>query len=566
MPVKTDDCKKIRRLLALRPGDRSAAEQSMVTAHLAACPGCAALARAYAGQDRLIRNAPRAGLTALQRGQLFLRIQRERRRTRMHIRLSKAVGAAALLVVVAGLALGLNALLPRNARPASRETAALTATVPHETREVVPATPEQAQGVSPDQEIDTQEAVLTATVPHETREVVPATPEQAQGVSPGQEIDAQELEAALIGRILPWATGPWARCGWEVLGEMAQELYVWAYCQDGVTATSLPAVARLRQDESGDWHVQEVQIPRDGTLYGQDVRALFPPEVQARISAHDIDLQAIQEKISARVTLVVFSGRPDPTWLLTPVEEEALWQKLGGLPEAGATPDEKETVSLGYRGFQLWLPAGRGRPARQVRLFEGSVRLETEGQISWRVDENRLLEQWLLEIAAEHMAPEDAVLIDTIDQEIKEAPSQFAIYLVVQTGAAQDSFQAELNDLELEETPVLSMDDIVRYVWDTHRMTLTDAAYERLARLPVPVAPGLPFVVCVGGERIYAGEFWTSLSSAIYHGIVIDVLPATAKRPLRIQLGYPESEFFTGEDLRADPRIMRALEEAGKFE
>ena len=110
--------------------------------------------------------------------------------------------------------------------------------------------------------------------------------------------------------------------------------------------------------------------------------------------------------------------------------------------------------------------------------------------------------------------------------------------------------------------PILSADDVVSYDWATHEMTLTDAAYERLARLRVPVAPGIPFVVCVGREPIYRGEFWSSFSSATFDGIVIDVLPATDKQPVRIQLGYPESpDLFTGEDLRADPRIFQSLKE-----
>ena len=97
-------------------------------------------------------------------------------------------------------------------------------------------------------------------------------------------------------------------------------------------------------------------------------------------------------------------------------------------------------------------------------------------------------------------------------------------------------------------------------------MTLTDAAYERIAGLEVPIAPGIPFVVCVDGEPIYRGAFWASYSSASYDGIVIDVLPAVNMEPLRLQLGYPGPDFFTGEDLRADARIFQALKEAGKLE
>jgi hypothetical protein len=52
-----------------------------------------------------------------------------------------------------------------------------------------------------------------------------------------------------------------------------------------------------------------------------------------------------------------------------------------------------------------------------------------------------------------------------------------------------------------------------------------------------------------------------------YSGIVIDTLSAQMDNPtIRLQLGYPESpEFFEGEDLRSDPRILLSLEDAGKL-
>jgi hypothetical protein len=149
-----------------------------------------------------------------------------------------------------------------------------------------------------------------------------------------------------------------------------------------------------------------------------------------------------------------------------------------------------------------------------------------------------------------------------------ESPGEFAIYLVDldQGMSAQDALQVNLSELELEDTPILAIDDIISYDWETHAITLTDAAYERLAQLQVPVAPGVPFVVCVGNEPIYRGAFWAIYSSASFDGIAI-VLPPVKELPIRIQLGYPESlELFAGEDLRSDPRIFQALTEAGKLE
>jgi hypothetical protein len=143
-------------------------------------------------------------------------------------------------------------------------------------------------------------------------------------------------------------------------------------------------------------------------------------------------------------------------------------------------------------------------------------------------------------------------------------PDGFAIYLV--KGGSVDP-GADLNRLELEPAPYLSLDDIVAYTWATHEIELTETARERVAQLEVPVTMGVPFVVCVGTERIYPGAFWVSYSSVSYDGIVVDTLPAQAGSPLvRFQLGYPGSpELFSGEDPRSDPRIQQSLRNAGKL-
>jgi hypothetical protein len=145
-----------------------------------------------------------------------------------------------------------------------------------------------------------------------------------------------------------------------------------------------------------------------------------------------------------------------------------------------------------------------------------------------------------------------------------EAGSAFAIYLV--RGEVPDP-QVDLSLLDLEPTPFLTADDILAYTWETHAIELTDAARERVASLEVPLTTGVPFVVCVGAERIYPGAFWVSYSSMSYNGIVIDTLFAQMDDPIiRLQLGYPESpELFEGEDLRSDLRIRQSLEDAGKL-
>lgn len=108
----------------------------------------------------------------------------------------------------------------------------------------------------------------------------------------------------------------------------------------------------------------------------------------------------------------------------------------------------------------------------------------------------------------------------------------------------------------------LSADDLVAYDPATHELALTPAAAERLAGLRPPTT-GLPFVVCVGSWPIYQGAFWPGYSSLSYNGVVIDPILA-GRGTVRIELGYPAEGLFEGEDPRADPRILQALERAGK--
>jgi len=80
------------------------------------------------------------------------------------------------------------------------------------------------------------------------------------------------------------------------------------------------------------------------------------------------------------------------------------------------------------------------------------------------------------------------------------ASEGFAIYLPAQKIAANEMLEANLSDLELEDKPILSVDDIITYSKSTHEIELTPAGYERLSQLSVPTA-GMPFVVCVDRGR-----------------------------------------------------------------
>jgi hypothetical protein len=149
-------------------------------------------------------------------------------------------------------------------------------------------------------------------------------------------------------------------------------------------------------------------------------------------------------------------------------------------------------------------------------------------------------------------------------------PSQadgFSIYLLADEAPATELSTGDLDDLRLREEPILSIDDIIAYFRETHEIELTAEAYARIQRLfslPVEVR-GMPFVVCVGADRIYAGAFWTPASPISFDGVVICEPYERERHVIRIVLGYPTPEAFTGKDPRSDPRVLQSLEAVGKL-
>lgn len=143
------------------------------------------------------------------------------------------------------------------------------------------------------------------------------------------------------------------------------------------------------------------------------------------------------------------------------------------------------------------------------------------------------------------------------------AADGFAIYLLTPNALAHGS--AGVGPSDLEGNPFLTTDEIVSYRLATHEIELTDAAFERIRNVAIPLQ-GEGFAVCVDGQPIYAGAIWNAYSSSVFDGATIDLVDPTREHPMiQIRLGYPTSAFFRGDDRRSDPRILRALEEAGKL-
>lgn len=148
----------------------------------------------------------------------------------------------------------------------------------------------------------------------------------------------------------------------------------------------------------------------------------------------------------------------------------------------------------------------------------------------------------------------------------REIP-EFAIYLLADDRPATELSGFDLKDIALQEQPILTGKDLLSYKRLTHEMELTATAYRRIQELfPIPVkVNGIPFMVTVGSEPIYAGAFWTPLSSLSFDGVVIMQPFSPDETVIQIALGYPGSDATTRGDPRSDPRVMEALRAAGKL-
>jgi hypothetical protein len=261
-------------------------------------------------------------------------------------------------------------------------------------------------------------------------------------------------------------------------------------------------------------------------------------------------LHAQSSDEQAQVTLSIFSGMRDPSWTLSANQTAALRQMLAALPAGSAV---EEPGNLGYRSFIIQF-----EDDTFVYVFNNHVEYGDQ----WLMTSGHSLELWLLGTAGDAL---DAELTMGVWSDLTTPPPHFAIYLLGDR-APSDIAHADLATLALPPDPVITLDDVIEYRAETYELVLTPEALARLASLNVPVS-GIPFVIVIDGEPLFPGAFWISYSSLSYdESVVIDLFPAAAGDPLRLDLGYPASpDVFTGVDYRSDPRFLSVFEAAEKL-
>lgn len=101
------------------------------------------------------------------------------------------------------------------------------------------------------------------------------------------------------------------------------------------------------------------------------------------------------------VELDIFSGMPNPTWTLTDTEADSFTKQL-----AAASPTAAAELhgNLGYRGFIVQMT--RGADTQAIRVQNGTIHISQAAASVYARDEDRKLEQWLLDTARPYIKDE----------------------------------------------------------------------------------------------------------------------------------------------------------------
>jgi hypothetical protein len=104
-----------------------------------------------------------------------------------------------------------------------------------------------------------------------------------------------------------------------------------------------------------------------------------------------------------RVTLGLYSGRADPTWILTDAEAASLEVALAKLTGAVGVPP---VGGLGYHGFTIERPDGTDV------AFDGAVAPPGDGERAYLADPVRTIERLLLGTARPHVTGNELAVVE----------------------------------------------------------------------------------------------------------------------------------------------------------
>ena len=138
----------------------------------------------------------------------------------------------------------------------------------------------------------------------------------------------------------------------------------------------------------------------------------------------------------------------------------------------------------------------------------------------------------------------------------------FGIYLLKDTSLiTSDAKKLSVESLQLQETPIIKINDIVEYNWEEQVITLTSEAFDRFKGVENKIKStyGLPFIVVANQQKIYLGNIYPMYSSYIHED-----LPYVAVAPF-LEMRVSKVPLQSIEDKRKDGRIYSVLNECNKL-
>lgn len=147
--------------------------------------------------------------------------------------------------------------------------------------------------------------------------------------------------------------------------------------------------------------------------------------------------------------------------------------------------------------------------------------------------------------------------------EINTQNKGLQIYLVKGNSSTYTDDKTDINNLELEDEPLLSSSDIVSYNWNMHCIKMkNDGIISRklLQRR---------FIVMADGERVYSGAFWSAIFSMNppQISVYLDNMDESGDSVILALGSWRPGGKITPdvEKILADPRIQRVLERDGQM-
>ena len=138
----------------------------------------------------------------------------------------------------------------------------------------------------------------------------------------------------------------------------------------------------------------------------------------------------------------------------------------------------------------------------------------------------------------------------------------FGIYLLKDTSLiTSDAKKSSIESLQLQETPIIKINDIVEYDWEEQLITLTSETFDRFKGVEnkIKSTHGLPFIVVANQQKIYLGNIYPMYSSYIHQD-----LPYVKVSPF-FEMRVSRAPLQSVEDKRKDERIYSVLKEFNKF-